>query len=102
MSIISDARARSEARARAIQPIDYARMNRAWPQQRAALTRAIRAWQRAPEADLEAAREKIAAVCKAAVAEWNAIGAWPDDWARFQRALDDALGLSSSIRLEDL
>jgi hypothetical protein len=27
---------------------------------------------------------------------------WPDDWTRWQRALDDALGYRSSVELGDL
>lgn len=60
--------------------IDYARMQRVWPQQKAALTRAKNAGD----------PDKVLAVCRNAVAEWNEIGAWPDDWALFQRTLDDA------------
>lgn len=59
--------------------IDYARMRRVWPTQKAALTRAQK---KGADAVLE--------VCRTVVAEWNEIGAWPDDWALFQRRLDDA------------
>lgn len=90
MGLLDDARARADARP--VQRIDYARMNRVWPKQKAALTRAIKT--KDPE--------KIARVCKAAVAEWNEIGAWPDDWARFQRALDDALPFGQSVEIGDL
>lgn len=72
--------------------IDYARMQKVFPGQKAALTRAVKS------GDVE----KIKATCKKTVAEWNEIGAWPDDWARWQRALDDALPWHSSIRLEEL
>jgi hypothetical protein len=27
---------------------------------------------------------------------------WPDDWSRWQRALDDATGSLGAVRLEDL
>ena len=30
------------------------------------------------------------ALCEKAVQEWDVIGAWPDEWSRWQRALDDA------------
>lgn len=73
-------------------PIDYVRMARVWPKQKAALTRARKSGD----------PEKVAAVCKAAVAEWDAIGAWPDGWSLFQRTLDDALGYGRSVRLESL
>jgi hypothetical protein len=90
MSLIDDARAR--ATAYTPPAIDYARMSRVWPKQKAALTRARKTGD----------PEKIAAVCKAAVAEWDAIGCWPDDWALFQRTLDDALPWHASVRIEDL
>ena len=60
--------------------IDYDRMNRVGRSQKAALTRAVNTGD----------PEKVAAACKKAVAEWDEIGAWPDDWSRWQRALDDA------------
>jgi hypothetical protein len=72
--------------------IDYASMNRIYPKQKAALTRAINT--RNPEI--------IARACKKAISEWELIGAWPDDWSRWQRALDDALPWHESVRLEDL
>lgn len=59
--------------------IDYARMKVVHPKQKAALTRAKK---KGFVAVLNA--------CKAAVKEWDAIGAWPDDWSTWQRALDDA------------
>jgi len=90
-SILAEARARRDA-APPPQPIDYARMSRVHPAQKAALTRAVKTQD----------PEVIAKACKAAVAEWKAIGAWPDDWSSWQRALDDALPLWDSIRLEDL
>jgi hypothetical protein len=73
--------------------IDYATMQKNFPKQKAALSRAVKS------GDVE----KIKATCKKTVAEWDAAGgAWPDDWARWQRALDDALPWSESVRLEDL
>jgi hypothetical protein len=73
--------------------IDYARMKRVFPRQKAALTRAVKTRD----------AKKVAAVCKAAVQEWNEIGAWPDDWARWQRALDDVSPWNSRhVALEDL
>lgn len=72
--------------------IDYKRMNRVLPGQKAALTRAIKSGD----------PDKVRAACREAVRVWNEIGAWPDNWARWQIALDDALGLYSTLRLEDL
>jgi len=72
--------------------IDYARMQRVRPAQKAALTRAVKSGDAA----------KVVAVCRAAVAEWNEIGAWPDDWHRWQIALNDVSGYHRFIDLEDL
>jgi hypothetical protein len=90
VSSLDDARARRDA----YQPrrIDYDRMSRVHPKQKAALTRAIKT----KDAEI------IARVCKAAIAEWNEIGAWPDDWNRWQVALNDALPWNDSIDLRDL
>lgn len=72
--------------------IDYARMKRVFPKQKAALTRAVKT------GDVE----KVKEVCRKAVAEWDEIGAWPDDWARWERALNDLLSWRASIDLRDL
>lgn len=78
--------------------IDYERMQRVRRGQKSALTRAINSGQPV----------RVLQVCRDAVREWNEIGAWPDDWSRWQRALDDQYGPSSSHpvfqapRLEDL
>lgn len=72
--------------------IDYDRMKREWPKQKAALTRAIKT----------GSAEKVAAVCIAAVKVWDEVGAWPDDYHSFQRALDDALPWRHRVSLEDV
>jgi hypothetical protein len=72
--------------------IDYARMQQVWPKQKRALAAAVRT----------ADADRIAAVCIAAIQVWDEIGAWPDDWALFQRALDDALPWHRQITLTDL
>jgi hypothetical protein len=90
--ILDAARARQEQVDHARRPIDYARMRRVSPGQKAALTRAVKT--KDPV--------RVAAVCKAAVAEWNEIGAWPDDWSRWQRALDDVLGWGNGVSIEYL
>lgn len=71
--------------------IDYVRMKRTFPKQKAALTRALKT--RDPE--------KVLAAAQAAVREWDEIGAWPDDWARWQRALDDVYPMFSAPRMDD-
>lgn len=60
--------------------IDYAKAARQFRAQKAALTKAVNA--KDPE-------QVIKAVTKA-VAQWEEIGSWPDDWSRWQRALNDA------------
>lgn len=70
--------------------IDYARMNKSLPKLKAALTRAIKSGDPA----------KVKDACQAAVKEWNAIGAWPDNWHSWQIALNDAFGWNAN--LEDM
>lgn len=59
--------------------IDYARMKVSGPKLKAALTRAQKHGYAA-----------VLAACTKAVTEWNAIGAWPDNWSHWQRALLDS------------
>ena len=59
--------------------IDYARMQKVYPKQKSALTRAMKKGYPA-----------VVSACIAAVQEWDSIGAWPDGWSSWQRALDDA------------
>lgn len=89
--LLDAARARAEARPTP-RPIDYARMNRELPRQKAALTRATATGD----------PERVATACKAAVTAWNEIGAWPDCWHRWQIALDDATGIYARVDLADL
>jgi len=72
--------------------IDYARMKRVRPQQKSALTRAIKSGDPA----------KVMLAARRAVREWNAIGAWPDDWSRWQRAIDDAYPNHPRVWLDDI
>lgn len=64
--------------------IDYERMKKSGPRLKSMLTRAERV------SDPKERYLKVKAACTAAVREWNAVGAWIDDWSRWQRALDDA------------
>lgn len=59
--------------------------------QKAALTRAINSGD----------PEKVIAACKKAVDQW-ADSAWPDDWHRWQIALNDAEPFGSCTLLESL
>lgn len=74
-------------------PVDYDALNKMVKRQRAALTRAVKS--KNPNT--------VLAVCKAAVREWSKPGSmWPDDWSRWQRALDDSMAWGEGVRLEDL
>lgn len=74
---------------------------RTYAQQKGALTRATKL-----------GRAAVVAECLRTVAEWESQewadryhvrrGAWPDDWARWQRTLDDVYPVFHSPRLEDL
>jgi len=75
-----------------VRRIDYARMNRVWPRQKAALERAKKTND----------SEKVARVVKDAVAVWDEIGAWPDDWALFERTLNDMLPTGQCLDIRDL
>jgi hypothetical protein len=89
------ARERANQRAAATPRIDYAGSNREFKRQKAALTRAINSGD----------KDKIVLACRKAVREWSEPpfnGAWPDDWSRWQRALDDALPWNEHVELDDL
>lgn len=77
-------------------PIDYARMKAVFPKQKARLTRALHM------TEAIARQEAVLLACRDAVHEWDAIGAWPDDWSRWQRALDDQFPVFTAPQLEDL
>ena len=59
--------------------INYALAKEQGPKLKAALTRA-------QKKDYAA----VLQACKKAIAAWEVWGAWPDNWSRWQRALDDA------------
>jgi hypothetical protein len=95
--ILAKARAREAARAAAERPrADYAAANKMFRSQKAALTRAINSGD----------RDKVLVACEKAVREWNAdfpfAGMWPDDWSRWQRALDDVFPVFQAPELTDL
>jgi hypothetical protein len=93
--IMARARARQDAKASTYNPPDYPTANRVFAKQKARLTRAINS--KDPE--------RVLLACRDTVREWSEPpfnGAWPDDWARWQRALDDALGYGATVALEDL
>jgi len=76
--------------------IDYEWMKRAYPRQKARLTRALNI------KDHEKRQSSVLEACRSAVQEWDAIGAWPDNWSRWQRALDDQYPVFNAPRLEEL
>ena len=76
-------------------PPDYQAANKKYRSQKAALTRAGNSKD----------RDKVLAACVKVVSEWGAApfnGMWPDDWARWQGALDDVFPVFRSPQLEDL
>lgn len=78
-------------------PIDYAAAQKLFRKHKGLLTRALHV------RDVKARRIAVLATCKQFVADFAAIDApWPDDWARWQRALDDQYPVFNSPRLEDL
>ena len=91
--ILARARQCSDLRAAATPRVDYQALNRMVRRQRAALTRAVNSGD----------PERVLLVCRDAVREWNAPGCmWPDDWALWQRTLDDALPFHHQVDLADL
>lgn len=71
--------------------IDYELAKRQGPRLKSALTRAIKS----------GSRTQVLVACTNAVDAWDEWGAWPDEWSRWQRALDDAYP-NVALRLEDL
>ena len=67
---------------------------RSYSAQKAALTRALN------REDAILRRTAVENECRRVKSEWGE--AWPDDWSRWQRALDDVLPWNQSVRLEDL
>lgn len=91
MGLIEEALAKQAGRGEP-KRIDYERMQREHPKQKAALTRAVKTGD----------AEKVAAVIKQAIVVWNEIGAWPDDWSTWQRALDDLLPWYQHVSIDEL
>lgn len=90
--LLTTARAREAARP-APQRIDYDALNKQHRKNKAALTRAVNTKD----------RDKVLVACATAVRSWNQPGAmWPDDWSRWQRALDDAFPIFQAPDLRDL
>lgn len=95
--ILARARAREDLRASVERPrADYPAANKLFRKQKAALTRAINSGE----------RDKVLVACAKAVAEWNAdypcAGMWPDNWSRWQNALDEVFPVFQAPDLHDL
>ena len=91
--ILAAAHARAARRDRATPQVDYTALNQMVRRQRAALTRAVNSGD----------PDRVVVACRNAVREWNAPNAiWPDDWTRWQRALDDTLPFNARVELSDL
>ena len=91
--VLAQARERAIVREAATPRVDYHALNRMVRRQRAALTRAVNSGD----------RDRIIIACRDAVAEWRQPGAmWPDDWPRWQCALNDALPWNAHVDLADL
>lgn len=91
--ILETARRRQAARDAAYVPIDYAAAAREFRRQKASLTRAVNSGD----------RDRVIIACRDAVREWNQPArAWPDDWPRWQRALDDCFPVFQAPDLADL
>ena len=74
-------------------PPDYAALSTMIKRQRTALTRAVHSGDPG----------RVIIAVHRAVLEWDQPGTvWPDDWAHWQRTLDDTLGWGHHIELDDL
>ena len=92
MSIIQDALDREAQRPEPVRT-DYAAAKKMLTRQKSQLTRAVNTGD----------PEKVAEACRDAIREWNQPGMfWPDDWARWQRALDDALPWHQQVDISSL
>ncbi len=91
--LILQAQRRDELRAAATPRVDYDELNKMVRRQRAALTRAVNSGD----------RDKVILTVAKAVREWNQPGVmWPDDWSRWQRAVNDVLPFHEQIQIADL
>jgi hypothetical protein len=94
--VLDHARKREQQQLSIARPApDYTAANKKFKLQKAALTRAVNS--KDPD--------KVVMACHKAVCEWHQPpfnGSWPDDWSRWQRALDDVLGLYHTVQLENL
>ena len=71
---------------------DFGALREGWPKQCAKLDEALASGDPV----------RVAEVALEAGTAWNRWGVWPDDWARFQRALDDVFPWNQRIDLDQL
>jgi hypothetical protein len=77
--------------------IDYAAAQKIYARHKGSLTRALN------KKDPDARRAAVLAECRQFVRDFAAIDApWPDNWSRWQRALDDQYPTFNAPRLEEL
>lgn len=107
--ILATARAREERRDANYRPINYTLMNQRWRKQKSALTRLSNQVKKAKYNEYghvqeipKELRDKMIVLCAKTVKEWDEVGAWPDDWSSFQRALDDCFPVFHAPQLSDL
>jgi hypothetical protein len=75
--------------------INYALAKIEGPKLKAELTRA-------EKSDPTTRYKKVLAACRHAVERWEVWGAWPDNWSRWQRTLDDAAFQHSRTNRENV
>lgn len=77
--------------------IDYAAAQKLFRKHKGLLTRALNV------SGNEDRRRAVLKACTQFVRDFDAIDApWPDDWSRWQRALDDQYPVFNAPRLDDL
>ena len=102
--VMASARRSEAARAEAHQRRERSSVSedvsrRQYRAQKAALTRAGKVGERGSEER----RRAVVMACVKALGEWSTWRyGWPDDWSRWQRALDDAFPVFQAPSLEDL
>lgn len=90
MTLIENAIEKADRRP--VKKIDWNELNRVLPGQKRALKKAVATGD----------PETVARTIKEAIAKWDEIGCWPDDWAHWQRTLDDMLPWNRQVDIRDL
>jgi hypothetical protein len=91
--VLAQARQRGNIRAAAHTPINYEQASRTFKRLSRQLTTAINSGD----------KDKVILACRDAVAAWSQPDmAWPDNWPRWQAALNDVLPWHDQVDLKDL